>query len=287
MLTYDEVGDPGGTPVVYLHGTPDSRLARHPDDSLAARAGIRLLAVDRPGYGGTSPLAMGTDPDAFADDVVELLDVRGVEQAQVLAWSGGALTGLRLAGALGGGSGGPARVTGLMLVAGLVPRQAYDDPEVRAAGSQRLGLLELAETLTPAELAEAIVPLLAPRLCDRALALDHQREQRSPADQAALAQVPFALERMADSLVEAVRRGLAGVGSDLEAEVRPVGDALLGRVTVPVRLLYGSTDTVTPAAFGAWYTRRLPHARLDIVDGAGHYLPFTHWPEILAGIPRL
>ncbi|MDD9372374.1 MAG: hypothetical protein PV358_19790, partial [Acidimicrobiales bacterium] len=54
-LTLDDVGDPGGVPVVFLHGTPDSRLARHPDDGVAAACGVRLLAVDRPGYGGTSP----------------------------------------------------------------------------------------------------------------------------------------------------------------------------------------------------------------------------------------
>ena len=33
-LAVDDVGDPGGTPVLYLHGTPDSRLSRHPDDGL-------------------------------------------------------------------------------------------------------------------------------------------------------------------------------------------------------------------------------------------------------------
>jgi pimeloyl-ACP methyl ester carboxylesterase len=55
-MAVDEVGDPAGAPVLYLHGTPDSRLARHPDDGLAAAAGVRLLAIDRPGYGGSSPL---------------------------------------------------------------------------------------------------------------------------------------------------------------------------------------------------------------------------------------
>ena len=60
-LTLDDVGDPAGVPVVYLHGTPDSRLARHPDDGLASAAGVRLLAVDRPGYGGTSPLPVDAE----------------------------------------------------------------------------------------------------------------------------------------------------------------------------------------------------------------------------------
>src|ERR671922_2773339 len=36
VLTVDDTRDPGGTSVLYLHGTPDSRLARHPDDGLTA-----------------------------------------------------------------------------------------------------------------------------------------------------------------------------------------------------------------------------------------------------------
>ena len=43
-MTFDDVGDPDGTPVVYLHGGGDSRLSRHPDDSIAAALGVRLLA---------------------------------------------------------------------------------------------------------------------------------------------------------------------------------------------------------------------------------------------------
>ncbi|MGH9232378.1 MAG: alpha/beta fold hydrolase, partial [Acidimicrobiales bacterium] len=97
-MAVDEGGDPAGAPVVYLHGTPDSRLARHPDDGLAAVAGVRLLAIDRPGYGGSSPLpyppAWSPEwPAAVAGDVARVLDARGVERCAVLAWSGGALTG--------------------------------------------------------------------------------------------------------------------------------------------------------------------------------------------------
>jgi hypothetical protein len=32
-----------------LHGGGDSRLSRHPDDSIVASLGVRLLAVDRCG----------------------------------------------------------------------------------------------------------------------------------------------------------------------------------------------------------------------------------------------
>lgn len=280
-LAVDDVGDPGGAPVLYLHGTPDSRLSRHPDDGLAAAAGVRLLAVDRPGYGASPPPPAGTDsawPDAVAAAVVATLDSLGLAgPCGVLAWSGGALAGVALAALLGD------RVAALGIVGGLVPRQAYDDPAVRAAGAGRLGVIELADALAPGELGEAVAPLVAPYPCDQALAAEHQAEQRDPAGAAELATVPGGAERMAAGLVEAVRPGLAGVAADIEAQARPLA-VDLRRVRCPVHLWYGEHDTVTPPAFGRWYAAHLPHATLEVVPGAAHYLALTRWADLLRAV---
>jgi pimeloyl-ACP methyl ester carboxylesterase len=80
-LTFDDVGDPDGVPVVYLHGGGDSRLSRHPDDTIAAALGVRLLAVDRCG-----PAVAGRTLRGFAD---ELLAVLPVERFRVIGWSAG------------------------------------------------------------------------------------------------------------------------------------------------------------------------------------------------------
>jgi pimeloyl-ACP methyl ester carboxylesterase len=270
-LRYDDVGHPAGRPVVYLHGTPDSRLSRPSDEGL----GVRLLAVDRPGYGGTSL----TEPEAFGDDLARLMDTAGIaEQIDLVAWSGGALTALWVAGSPALAS----RLRALTLVSAVVPRDAYDDPAVRDSAAGRLGLLEMADKLSPTELIDGVAPMLAPYPCDRALALEHQREQRSPADQEVLAAPPGALERLADGLVEAVAHGLTGVAADIALQARPLG-LVLDRIrpSLPMALWHGTADTVTPPAFAAWYARRFPHAAVTLVDGAGHYLPFTHWPVIL------
>jgi pimeloyl-ACP methyl ester carboxylesterase len=63
VLGWAEYGDQVGSPVVYLHGTPGSRLSR-PDDT--ALEGIRLITLDRPGYGRSTPVRrprlLGEDP---------------------------------------------------------------------------------------------------------------------------------------------------------------------------------------------------------------------------------
>jgi pimeloyl-ACP methyl ester carboxylesterase len=277
-MTVDDGGDPGGTPVLFLHGTPDSRLARHPDDGLAAAGGVRLLAIDRPGYGGTSPAAgpWSADwPGAVAADVATALDALGVGRCAVLAWSGGALTGVALAAGL------PDRVAALGIVAGLVPRQAYDDPDVREAGEGRLGVIELADVVPPGELGAEVAPMVAPFPCDLPLATEHQADARTAADAAELATVTGGVEVMAAALTEGVRPGLAGVAADIEAQARPLA-VDLDAIGCPVHLWYGTADLVTPPAFGRWYAAHLPGAVLTVVEGAGHYLAFTRWSELLA-----
>jgi pimeloyl-ACP methyl ester carboxylesterase len=279
-LCVDDVGDPGGAPVLYLHGTPDSRLSRHPDDGRASARGVRLLALDRPGYGASHRLPArvgGRWPQVLAADITTVLDELDVDRCGILAWSGGALPGVALA-ALAG-----ARVAALTVVAGLVPRQAYADPAVAAAGASRLDTLELADVLPAGTLGEAIAPLLAPYPCDRTLAAEHQAEQRDPANTAEVASVPRAAERLADGLVEAVRHGLGGVEADVEAQAAPL-DVDLDAIRCPVRLVYGTEDAVTPPAFGRWYAAHLPGARFDLVEGAAHYVALTAWDDLLAGL---
>jgi pimeloyl-ACP methyl ester carboxylesterase len=85
----DDVGDPHGTPVVYLHGGGDSRLSRHPDDTIAAGLGVRLLAVDRCG-----PARRYRSLRAWAEELAPALPV---ERFGVVGWSAGGPHALALA----------------------------------------------------------------------------------------------------------------------------------------------------------------------------------------------
>jgi pimeloyl-ACP methyl ester carboxylesterase len=274
-MTLDDVGDPAGVPLLYLHGTPDSRLARPADDGVAARAGVRLLALDRPGYGGSDALPAGSPwTGALARDVAAVLDELDVERVLLLAWSGGTLVALALAAAL------PAHVSALGIVAGLVPRQAYDDPAVGRAAAERLRTLELADTLPPGQLGEAVAPLLAPYPCDHALALEHQAEHRDAAGAHELASVAGGADRMADALVEAVRHGLAGVAADVEAQARPL-DVDVAAVACRTRLVRirrcrhaaGVRRVVRPGAPRGDPRRRSRGGALPAVHALGRHPP--------------
>src|SRR5262249_11011093 len=83
-----ECGDPGGWPVFFFHGFAGSRLQRHPDDSLAQAAGIRLIAVDRPGIGRSDRLPGRRIVD-WAADVAAAANALGATEFSVFGWSAG------------------------------------------------------------------------------------------------------------------------------------------------------------------------------------------------------
>lgn len=85
---YAEWGDPAGAPLFWIHGTPGGRLSRHPDTSLWQRLGLRVVTVDRPGYGLSTPLP-GRPVAHIAADVAAVADQLGLDRFAVLGGSGG------------------------------------------------------------------------------------------------------------------------------------------------------------------------------------------------------
>ena len=273
-LGYDDVGDPDGLPVLFVHGTPDSRRARHPDDAMAAELGVRLVAVDRPGFGLSSAHTAGT-VGSFADDAMALADHLGVDSWRPFAWSAGSVYALAVA------ARHPERVVRVVVAAGLVPFEAYavagilDD-----ADGGRWMVAELGEELGPAGLAEAAVEMIAPYPCDEELAREHLMETADTARRSDLESIPGALDVLVAGLVDSVENGRAGLTRDLELQVE-VPDVDWSEVTAPVHLVYGSRDSTTPPAFGEWWAERLRWAELEVVDDAGHLVALTHWAHLL------
>lgn len=275
-LAFDDVGDRDGAPVLYLHGTPDSRLARHPDDRIAAALGVRLLAVDRPGAGDSDPNLRG-GLVALGHDLRCLLDGLGVEQAALLGWSAGGLFGLAAATVLA------ERLSAMTLVGTVPPVEAYASTELVAAlGPHRRPFAELAREVPATELAAEVAPYLVPEPLTEPLAAAHVRESAGERGRAELASVPGAVDRLASALVASVRHGVACLEHDVALQLE--GGLDLTAVTVPVHLVHGAEDTVSPPQVGAWLRERLPDARLEVVPEAGHHLLFPRWEALLAAL---
>jgi pimeloyl-ACP methyl ester carboxylesterase len=88
QLAYATVGS--GAPVVYFHGTASSRLEVLLLKDFAESWGLKIVAVDRPGYGLSSYKSRKNLAD-LNDDISVLMDHLGVWRFGVLGWSGGSV----------------------------------------------------------------------------------------------------------------------------------------------------------------------------------------------------
>jgi pimeloyl-ACP methyl ester carboxylesterase len=277
-LAFDDIGDRDAPVVVYLHGTPDSRLARHPDDAATAASGVRLLALDRPGAGDSDPHP-GATLTSLGDDLAALLDHLAVPHAILLGWSAGALF------ALGAASVLEDRVRSVGLVTPVPPVEAYDDPALVAAlGAGRQSFVAMAAEVPAAELGAELAPYLVPDPLTPEVALEHVLEGAGEQGQRELASVPGAVEALVRGLEASVRQGRTGLAGDLALQVERGLD--LGAVRGPVRTFHGSDDPVSPPEVGTWLVARLPNAVLDLSPGAGHHLLFPRWRGILRALLR-
>ncbi len=120
QLAYAEYGDPQGKPIFFFHGTPGSRLFHHPDTSIAASAGARIIAVDRPGF-GRSDFKPGRTLLDWPNDVVQLADALNIDRFAVVGYSGGGPYAAVCASSI------PDRLTAAGLVSSIAP---MDNPEI-------------------------------------------------------------------------------------------------------------------------------------------------------------
>jgi pimeloyl-ACP methyl ester carboxylesterase len=267
-LAYAEWGDPDGLPVVFHHGTPGTRLDRHPDD--AVYDGFRVLAADRPGY-GRSDRDPGRTVASVAKDTAALADELGLERFVVLGVSGGGPHALACAALL------PGRVARAAIVVGAAPS---DDPDFDfLAGMAEINLKEFGAALRGREAIEAeLAQYVETTRANPEAVIDEIASELPEYDREVLERPPVrAVFR--ESLAESVRQGTAGWADDDLAFARGWGFRL-EEVNVPVRLWQGELDVLVPRSHGEYLATKIPDSAFELVPGAGHML-LDHWRDVL------
>ncbi|HMA35146.1 MAG TPA: alpha/beta hydrolase [Chloroflexia bacterium] len=272
-LGFAEWGDPAGRPVFLFHGTPGSRLSRYPDESLARARGVRVITVDRPGY-GLSDFQPGRRLLSWPDDVAALADALELPRFAIVGVSGGGPHALACAVQL------PPRLTAVALVGGAGP---MDRP-----GAQRQMLwfnrlaLRLAPWLPrwsatwPTRLGYGVVrrsPQLVHLLLTAAL----------PATDRAVLCRPAVMAVSLEAMAEAFRTGTGGLVGDVAVLARPWG-LRLAAIRVPVYLWHGAHDRNVPIQTGRYLARAIPTCRATFCPDLGHELLYDHWAAILEAL---
>ena len=246
-VAYAEYGDPAGQPVVGLHGTPGSRRFGGMFAPAAAEQGVRLLAIDRPGYGDSAAWPERSLTD-IGDVVAGVLDDVGVERAGVIGVSGGGPHALAVAATH------PDRVTSVDVLSGATPPSSGPTPF-----SQRL----------LAGIASATPRLFRGLFGLQAWIADHV----SPSvflSQYTEREVDAFDERIVDHLTAEFVAAVGGGRPGVATEFRLLGEPWefdVAAVDRPVRLWHGQADTNVPLAGVRQLSQRLTEGELRTVDG--------------------
>jgi pimeloyl-ACP methyl ester carboxylesterase len=261
---YAEYGDTSGSPVLFCHGFPGTRLEARHADAFGAALGLRLLAVDRPGIGFTDPVPMDAVGD-WALEAARVADALGVGSFAVLGVSGGAPYSLACAALM------PDRVTSLHVVGGLGPLP--DGVRRQLPAPHRL--LAAACVRWPRGFGRIARRLIASIVAHPEFYLRVSESVLPPADAAMLegSAVPRSLTA---NFAEAVRSGEAGVARELELFGRDWGFAL-EEIDCPVVVWHGEADVVVPLSVARHIVSRIERARAVFLPREGHFSVFPRY----------
>jgi pimeloyl-ACP methyl ester carboxylesterase len=273
-LGYAEWGSRDGAPVFGFHGTSLSRLA-HVGDEAPRATGVRLILVDRPGYGLSDHQPERTLLD-WPADIAELADGLEIDRFAVFGMSGGGPHAAACGYAL------PARVSALGLVS--APAPVWDLPELRfSAPPHRRPLIELAER-DPGLVARRLLEDCRAEL--ERMAVDSRNGGKGggpEADQAVMAD-PEVRARFEAATLETVERGPEGYARDLFLlYVAPWGFRP-EEIEVPTQIWHGDADEAVSPRIAEFFAETITQSRLHMIPGAGHLILWSHAEEILASL---
>ncbi len=262
-------GDPAGTPLLFLHGTPGSRLKFAIAHESGRAFGLALIAPDRWGYGLTDAPAAPSLP-AFAADMAALMDHLGYARFAVGGISGGGPYAAGVAARLA------SRVTALALISPMGP---VADPACRASLSRFQRFCFAALPRSP--LAIAAVFRIFRLSLERSprLAAELATLRAGPRDKALIAD-PAIAGRLLGSFREGLRPGMAGPVADVQLFARDWGIDL-GAICAPARLWLGTADTAVPLSAARLLARSIPACTLTELPQEGHFWVAANHGEVL------
>jgi pimeloyl-ACP methyl ester carboxylesterase len=279
-LGYALYGRPDGEPLFYFHGHPGSRLEARFAHQAAAEAGLRVIALDRPGY-GLSDFRPGRAMTDWPADVAEAANLLQIGRFSVAGASGGGPYALACAWRL------PGRVVRAAVISGVGP---YQVPGITRGmrWQNRIGFKW--GSRWPA-VGRAIMRSMHRNMARRPeRTIEAIARAMSPVD-AAVVRRPDVRDVLIADITEAFRQGSQGAALDVVLLGRPWGFSLR-EIQPEVHLWQGEADTLVPAAMGTYQAAQIPHCHATLLPGEGHLLIIDRMPELAAALhptapPRL
>lgn len=273
-LGFAEWGDPAGKPIFLFHPLPGSRLFRHPDDSIASSLGVRLITIDRPGFGLSDPRP-GRKLLNWPEDVVRLADALNIDRFAIMGVGAGGAHALACAYII------PRRLVTIGLISSLSP--------LNRPGA-RINMIAMLRN-------SYIMAFRTPTLLRLTMYFGAREAQSYPekylsriddpllpeADRVLLLQNADIRSMSVESIAETFRIGSTPYSDEMILLARPWGFRLRD-IPILVHLWHGELDVIAPAQMGYYLANELLACETHFFPGEGHALIFSRWSEILSAL---
>jgi pimeloyl-ACP methyl ester carboxylesterase len=268
-LAFTDTGDTGGFPVFFFHGAPGSRLPLVPLEAEFTELALRVISVDRPGYGGSPPQPGRTMSD-WPTDVAQLADALGIERFIVVGHSAGGPYAVACASLLAN------RVAGTVLLAGVTDMAwpaAWEKFSVTEAAVRRMPDVQSVKAW-----------------CEEMYGSDGSRFLSSSGFEPAEPDIVVLSDnKVANatraSFAEAFRQGVGGYAHDIFLQGRAWPFAP-GAITTPTMVPHGDLDKVVPVSHSRHTAELIPGAALRVLPGHGHLSICLALPSLCAELIR-
>jgi pimeloyl-ACP methyl ester carboxylesterase len=265
--------NPGGSRAVLMCHPAPGAGGFDPDPEQTDAHQVRLISLDRPGYGGSDPVtgSSWSTVDSAADDAIGVLEKLAGPPVGVVGWSAGGRVALAIAARR------PDLVDRVVVIATPAPDEVvgWIPPEHRELLDALRG--EPAEVAN-ARLAQALAGLVPD---DPASAQAMSSLAAAPADEQYLAREPALRERLASMLALGFEQGATGLAADIAGYcLRPWGFEP-ANARAKTLLVYGEADPLVGPEHGRWWRDQLPDATLLIAPNMGHLAIAAHWASAL------
>lgn len=270
VIALRDLGRPDGFPVFIFHPVVQSSLMRPQEAEVAGECGVRLISVERPGIGLSTP-DPETSPLSFARDLGHVADAMDIGRFAVIGWASGAPYALAAGARLG------ERVTRVALA---TPRLAFrSDIEATTPARQFFGGLRrhpwLFETVFTIMRAKRSRRFFRPMI--RNFLETSEPDRRLFDADASL------LDCFTDSLIEAIDKTHKGIVAELNlyAKDTPVETEGIAR---PLLVWHGLEDEMNSAEDVRRMLTGVPVDAFHFTPGDGHMVLFAHFREVLSAL---
>jgi pimeloyl-ACP methyl ester carboxylesterase len=272
-LSYLEVGNPDGPLVIHNHGGPSSRFEARVLAASASKNRLRLICVDRPGMGQSSPQQPRTY-SGWADDLTTIADALGCQEFGVTGWSEGGPWALAAAAYID-----PGRLRHVTSIAGGSYGTFGDNwAAAHLAKADALGgtlalrfkpgfhLMYAALGITAKHFPGSFIK----QLCKTVNDYDRQVVLQPETESA-----------LSKAFAECFAHGSAGLVRDAELLYRSWAFDV-STIERPVHMWQGTDDLLVPEVINKQVADRMPGSVWHSVEGAGHFVAIGSGDDVFA-----